>query len=142
MIPPFFMDVQPHHNVLDLCASPGSKTLQLIEFLHAGVKKTATPSGVLIANDVDSTRCNLLNHQTKKALSPNTIIAQHDARHFPKIPSSKEPSGSMTFDRILCDVPCTGDGTTRKHPEVFARWEVALALRQHPLQLQVMHPRA
>ena len=34
-------------------------------------------------------------------------------------------------------MPCTGDGTTRKHPEVFHRWEVALALRQHPLQLQI-----
>ena len=50
----------------------------------------------------------------KKAVSPNTIIAQHDARHFPNIPSSSDESGSMHFDRILCDVPCTGDGAIRK----------------------------
>ena len=30
MIPPLFLDVQPHHNVIDLCAAPGSKTAQLL----------------------------------------------------------------------------------------------------------------
>ena len=44
--------------------------------------------------------------------------------------SMPKPTDGEGYDRIICDVPCTGDGTTRKHPEVFARWEVALALRQ------------
>jgi tRNA (cytosine34-C5)-methyltransferase len=35
MIPPLLLDVKPHHKVLDMCASPGSKTAQLIEALHA-----------------------------------------------------------------------------------------------------------
>lgn len=36
MVPPLFLDVQPHHRVLDMCAAPGSKTFQLLEMLHAG----------------------------------------------------------------------------------------------------------
>ncbi|KRZ08344.1 Mitogen-activated protein kinase kinase kinase 15 [Trichinella zimbabwensis] len=35
MIPPLFMDIKSHHSILDMCASPGSKTVQLIEMLHA-----------------------------------------------------------------------------------------------------------
>ena len=37
MIPPFLLDVQPSHCVLDMCAAPGSKTCQIIEFLHRDV---------------------------------------------------------------------------------------------------------
>jgi 16S rRNA C967 or C1407 C5-methylase (RsmB/RsmF family) len=36
MIPPLLLDVQPHHAVLDMCASPGSKTAQMLEALHTG----------------------------------------------------------------------------------------------------------
>ena len=36
MIPPLLLDVQPEHFVLDMCASPGSKTAQMLEALHAG----------------------------------------------------------------------------------------------------------
>lgn len=36
MVPPLFLDVRPHHRVLDMCAAPGSKTFQLLEALHAG----------------------------------------------------------------------------------------------------------
>lgn len=36
MIPPLLLNVQPEHFVLDMCASPGSKTAQMLEALHAG----------------------------------------------------------------------------------------------------------
>jgi 16S rRNA C967 or C1407 C5-methylase (RsmB/RsmF family) len=36
MVPPLLLGVLPAHRVLDLCAAPGSKTLQLLEALHAG----------------------------------------------------------------------------------------------------------
>ena len=31
----------------------------------------------------------------------------------------------MRFDRILCDVPCSGDGTMRKAPDIWRRWNMA-----------------
>lgn len=34
MVPPLLLDVQPDHLVLDACASPGSKTTQIIEIMH------------------------------------------------------------------------------------------------------------
>eukprot|EP00775_Hariotina_reticulata_P012585 gene12585-12716_t len=72
MVPPMFMDVQPHHRVLDMCAAPGSKTFQLLEMLHDmdNASKSSgsgsTPGGFVVANDADAQRCNLLTHQTKR----------------------------------------------------------------------------
>ena len=37
MIPPLFLDVRPHHRVIDLCAAPGSKTSQLLEAMEAQI---------------------------------------------------------------------------------------------------------
>lgn len=34
MIPPLLLDVKPNHKVLDICAAPGSKTVQIIEMMH------------------------------------------------------------------------------------------------------------
>ncbi len=42
MLPPLFLDVQPHHTVLDMCAAPGSKTTQIIEMLHGGTGSNNT----------------------------------------------------------------------------------------------------
>ena len=52
-------------------------------------------------------------------------------------PPGSGDGGGGGYSLIVCDVPCTGDGTARKHPEVFSRWEPHLALRQHRLQLQI-----
>lgn len=35
MIPPLLLQCKPHHLILDMCAAPGSKTAQLLEFLHS-----------------------------------------------------------------------------------------------------------
>ena len=68
MIPPFFLAIESHHRVLDMCAAPGSKTFQLLEMLHRDA--VGMPTGFVVANDVDLKRCNLLTHQTKRANSP------------------------------------------------------------------------
>ena len=34
MIPVFLLDIQPHHRVLDMCASPGSKSKHVLEIMH------------------------------------------------------------------------------------------------------------
>lgn len=34
MVPPLLLDIRPEHIVLDACAAPGSKTMQIIELMH------------------------------------------------------------------------------------------------------------
>lgn len=115
-----------------MCAAPGSKTAQLLEALHAG---EGVPSGFVVANDADAQRCNLLTHQTKRICSPCLIVTNHGAERYPGVgPKDGEP---LKFDRILCDVPCSGDGTMRKAPDIWRRWNVASGNGLHCLQLKI-----
>ncbi|KAI9684233.1 MAG: hypothetical protein M1820_010898, partial [Bogoriella megaspora] len=79
-------------------------------------------TGLLIANDKEYRRANMLIHQMKRLNSPNIIVTNHDASIFPSI---KLPGGKgkyLKFDRILADVPCSGDATSRKNLNVWRDW--------------------
>ncbi|KAL7602109.1 hypothetical protein Lser_V15G22459 [Lactuca serriola] len=148
MVPPLFLDVHRDHFVLDMCAAPGSKTFQLLEMIHQESEVGALPNGMVIANDVDVQRCNLLIHQTKRMCTSNLAVTNHEAQHFPSCRWKKNNTTngsdlgdmSMTellFDRVLCDVPCSGDGTLRKAPDIWRKWSVGMANGVHCLQLQI-----
>ncbi|KRZ52183.1 Mitogen-activated protein kinase kinase kinase 15 [Trichinella nativa] len=134
MIPPLFMDIKSHHLILDMCASPGSKTVQLIEMLHADGE--ALPTGFVIANDLNNKRCYLLVHQSlRRSSSPCCVITNCDASQFP------DKFGKLTklkFDRILCDVPCSSDGTLRKNLNLWKEWHVNQAYALHRLQRKIV----
>lgn len=150
MLPPLFMDVQPHHKVIDMCAAPGSKTAQLLEALHANDTATSTsiPSGLLIANDTDSRRSHLLIHQSARLPSPAFMVTNLDASIYPvlKLPAShndnrravKKTPSQLLFDRILCDVPCSGDGTLRKNLGIWKRWQPMDGNGLHGLQGRIL----
>lgn len=60
MIPVTLLDIKPYHMVIDMCAAPGSKTIQILEYLHAN--GTQLPSGFAVANDTDCKRAYMLTH--------------------------------------------------------------------------------
>ncbi|CCE86434.1 Piso0_004923 [Millerozyma farinosa CBS 7064] len=137
MIPPLLMDVRPHHAVLDMCAAPGSKTAQLVEALHAEDDKMP-PKGFVLANDSDYKRSHMLVHQVKRLNSPNFLVVNHDAQLFPRV-RFNGTTEYLKFDRILCDVPCSGDGTMRKNYNVWKDFTVSNALGLHSLQLNILN---
>lgn len=136
MIPPLLMDVKPHHSVLDMCAAPGSKTAQLVEALHANDAETPA-TGFVIANDSDYKRSHMLVHQVKRLSSPNFLVVNHDAQLFPRVRLDGAES-FLKFDRVLCDVPCSGDGTMRKNINVWKDFTVADGMGLHPLQVNIL----
>ncbi|KAJ7484547.1 S-adenosyl-L-methionine-dependent methyltransferase [Mycena latifolia] len=144
MLPPLFMEVEPHHKVMDMCAAPGSKTAQLLEALHAQDTLTSTsiPSGLLLANDSDHKRTHLLIHQSARLPSPALLVTNLDASIYPgiKVPSASNPQKMETllFDRILCDVPCSGDGTMRKNLGIWKTWQPMDGNGLHGLQLRIL----
>ncbi|XP_034455892.1 RNA cytosine C(5)-methyltransferase NSUN2 [Hippoglossus hippoglossus] len=137
MIPPLLMKIEPHHKILDMCAAPGSKTAQLIEMLHADME-VPFPEGFVIANDVDNKRCYLLVHQAKRLNSPCIMVVNHDASCIPTLQILSDGKKDVLFyDRILCDVPCSGDGTMRKNIDVWKKWTTSNSLHLHGLQLRI-----
>nr|XP_019005307.1 multisite-specific tRNA:(cytosine-C5)-methyltransferase [Kwoniella mangroviensis CBS 8507]OCF68768.1 multisite-specific tRNA:(cytosine-C5)-methyltransferase [Kwoniella mangroviensis CBS 8507] len=133
MIPPLFLDVEPHHLCLDMCAAPGSKTAQIIEALNP--HHTAS-TGLLIANDSDYKRTHMLVHQTGRMPSRGLIVTNFDASLFPSIKLNE--GKTLQFDRILADVPCSGDGTLRKNLEIWNKWGAADGNSLHGLQLRIL----
>jgi multisite-specific tRNA:(cytosine-C5)-methyltransferase len=161
MIPPLLMDIESHHTVLDMCAAPGSKTAQLVEMIHNGeeaavVNAAAGPgegnptkdgehggraSGLVIANDADYKRSHMLIHQTKRLNSPNLIVTNHDATMYPSLIISgpdETVKQYIKFDRILADVPCTGDGTARKNYNIWKDWNPHNAFNLHNIQIRIL----
>ncbi|KAB5517784.1 hypothetical protein PHYPO_G00171150 [Pangasianodon hypophthalmus] len=137
MIPPLLLKIEPHHKILDMCAAPGSKTAQLIEMLHSDMD-VPFPEGFVIANDVDNKRCYLLVHQAKRLNSPCIMVVNHDASCIPRLQvESNGKKDILFYDRVLCDVPCSGDGTMRKNIDVWKKWTTSNSLQLHGLQLRI-----
>ncbi|XP_062582510.1 RNA cytosine-C(5)-methyltransferase NSUN2-like [Saccostrea cucullata] len=137
MIPPMLMDVKPHHKVLDMCAAPGSKTAQLIEYLH-NTPDNELPEGYVVANDVDNKRCYLMTHQVKRLNSPCCAIINHDASYLPNLRYGDGPREFVKYDRILCDVPCSGDGTLRKNQDIWTKWTPNQGINLHGIQAKIL----
>jgi multisite-specific tRNA:(cytosine-C5)-methyltransferase len=103
-------------------------------------------TGLLIANDVDYRRAHMLVHQMKRLSSANIIVTNHDATVYPsiKVPSASSAQGKpltnkyLKFDRILADVPCSGDGTCRKNLEIWRNWNPGNAIGLHPTQVRIL----
>ncbi|XP_024027936.1 tRNA (cytosine(34)-C(5))-methyltransferase isoform X2 [Morus notabilis] len=150
MVPPLFLGVSPDHFVLDMCAAPGSKTFQLLEIVYHSCKSGSLPNGLVIANDLDVQRCNLLIHQTKRMCTANLIVTNHEAQHFPGCRLNRRHNSDafgtaledsfisqLQFDRVLCDVPCSGDGTLRKAPDIWRKWNAGMGNGLHCLQVLI-----
>ena len=123
MLPVLALGAKPGHVVLDMCASPGSKTTQIAE--HLG------ESGLILANEVVNSRVNMLVTNVQRHGSRSVAVVHHDGRHIPRVPESG-------FDRILVDAPCTGSGTTRKNPDVWGKWLPSGGRSLHDLQVALL----
>lgn len=138
MIPVLLLDIRSHHAVLDMCASPGSKTSQIIDALHADTPNDECPTGFCIANDVNKQRCTILTHQVKRLSSPCCLVVNHDASNMPKIKIKLDDNFAwLQYDRILADVPCSCDGTLRKNREIWEKWKCSGTLSLHLKQLNI-----
>lgn len=113
------------------------------ESANGAVEDDGRSTGLLVANDSDYKRAHMLIHQMKRLNSPNLIVTNHDATMYPSIklpPKSPEDARNryLKFDRILADVPCTGDGTARKNMNVWKIWNPANSLGLYITQVRIL----
>ena len=104
------LNPKPGELVLDLCASPGSKTTQIASSMQN--------SGTLIANDLKMDRIAILASNLERAGVTNTIVTRNDAIAL----CSRIAQNNMKFDKILLDAPCSGEGTLRSSSKTFLIW--------------------
>ena len=122
--------------VLDLCASPGSKTLQALEVTCFGCDN-GIKIGRVIANDVHSGRLDSLRDAVLRSGMPDSLTSRvtytnYDASVFPS------PKSGKLFDAVICDVPCGGDGTIRKDIHILPMWTPNISYSMHDLQLRIL----
>jgi 16S rRNA (cytosine967-C5)-methyltransferase len=96
-LPAKLLQPQPGERILDLCAAPGGKTLQL-----------AASGAEVTALDISGPRmARLQANLARTGLGATLVIT--DALHWqPEAP----------FDAILLDAPCSATGTIRRHPDL------------------------
>ncbi|MBS3088261.1 RsmB/NOP family class I SAM-dependent RNA methyltransferase [Candidatus Pacearchaeota archaeon] len=115
MLPPLALDPKPNELILDLCASPGSKTSQIAMYMQN--------QGTIIANDLNIGRIKILSTNLEKCGVTNAIITRKDAIG---LCASLSKSTFPKFDKILVDAPCSGEGTLRSSPKTFLMWNPKL----------------
>jgi NOL1/NOP2/sun family putative RNA methylase len=98
-IPPTTFNELKGKLVLDACAAPGGKTVQLADLMQN--------TGVIIALDVRKQRLTALSNQLERCRVRNVIVYCIDARQASQL--------RLKFDRILLDVPCSGNFATDKN---------------------------
>ncbi len=106
--------------VLDACAAPGGKTVQLADLMDN--------TGVIVALDVNKRRLEALMNQLERCHVKNTVVYRLDARQASKL--------GLKFDRILLDVPCSGNFATDK--DWFRRRTFRDVERNAKLQKQIL----
>jgi NOL1/NOP2/sun family putative RNA methylase len=111
MLPMLALKPKPNEIVLDLCASPGSKTTQAAAMMEN--------TGTIIANEVSMGRVGILNTNLERCGVSNVIVTRKEGVAFCNQILKKS---KLRFDKILVDAPCSGEGTLRKSPKTFAMW--------------------
>ena len=122
MIPPIVLEPKENEIILDMAASPGSKTTQIAAYMKN--------KGILIANDLTTERMKPLSMNIQRCGITNCIITLMQGQWFRK--------SSIEFDKILVDAPCSGTGTIRKSLKTLRIWNPNMVKRLSITQKQLI----
>lgn len=96
-----FVDPQENERILDCCAAPGTKTMAMAERMHN--------QGHIDSYDLHAHRKELIESDAKRLGIDIVHAGVQDATTF---------KSSLLYDRILCDVPCSGYGVLSRKPDI------------------------
>lgn len=113
----------PGIRILDFCASPGGKTTCLLDKIP--------DDGLVVANEVVTSRIKSLTENLVKWGNINYIITQNQARDFQQL--------EEFFDVILIDAPCSGEGLSRKQSFYWSNWSLEIVESCKKRQLEILN---
>lgn len=102
-------DITPPKTILDLCASPGGKTLAAADLF---------PQATIHANDLSEKKLERIKENLQR-YQRSAHLSCHKGEQFPL---------DQSFDLLILDVPCSNTGVLGKRPE--ARWRLEEETRQ------------
>jgi NOL1/NOP2/sun family putative RNA methylase len=112
MLPIIALNPKENETILDLCASPGSKTTQ--------IASSTNGEGTIIANEINIGRIKILANNLERCGVSNVIITKKEGSALCKRLSKL----NFQFDKILIDAPCSGEGTLRSSPRTYLMWNI------------------
>lgn len=109
MAPAECIDINPDWKILDMCAAPGGKSVQL--------KNKLGENGVLVSNEIIPSRCKILTGNIERLGLKNVVTTCMDTKKLVSIFPD-------TFDLIMVDAPCSGEGMLRKEESALTEWSI------------------
>ncbi len=106
-VPCLMEEAASPERVLDLCAAPGGKSTQIVEYMRG--------RGMLITNEIHPQRAKILSENIERMGISNAIVLN-------ETPESLSKKFIAFFDRILVDAPCSGEGMFRKNDNAGEEW--------------------
>ncbi len=108
--------------VLDLCAAPGGKSVQIASRI---------PNGILVSNEIEPKRAGVLFSNIERMGLNNVVISNDSPAHL------AEAYGGF-FDVVLVDAPCSGEGMFRRGSDYVGEWNANLPLMCAARQSQIL----
>lgn len=106
MLPAEVLPIEKGDVVLDCCGAPGGKSGRLANKLNN--------TGLLFANDISISRAQVLLKTLERQGATNIYVSAQDIATLDRFEN--------TFDKILIDAPCSGEGMFRKEPQLIRSW--------------------
>lgn len=124
-IPAWCMDLHEGLRVLDVTAAPGSKTSQMAALMNN--------TGEIVANELDIQRVRRLRHNMQHLGCSNVTIRQGNALDLPLHYEVE------SFDRILCDLPCSAEGRINLNIEKsYGYWNEGMFVKHYKHQRSIL----
>ena len=120
-----YMEIRPFDRCLDLCASPGGKSLQMADRLKT------EEGGILLSNEFIMERAKNLSKNVERMGYSHVAVSSCSAEEL-------EEQFPEFFSRILVDAPCSGEGMFRKNPEAIADWSLEKVSQCAGLQRDIL----
>ena len=124
MAPVALLDPKPGERVCDLCAAPGGKTTQIAGRMLG--------EGFLLCNEINPKRAKILGRNIERMAVANALVTNEHPANL-----ARRYAGS--FDKVLIDAPCSGEGMFRKEEAAVTDWSPETVEMCARRQAEILH---
>ena len=124
MSPVYLLDPKPGERICDLCAAPGGKTTQIAGRMLG--------EGFLLCNEINPKRAKILSRNIERMAVANALATNEH-------PATLAQRYAGSFDKVLIDAPCSGEGMFRKEEAAVTDWSVETVEMCARRQAEILH---